>query len=76
MDFGTGEDSARALAIHDGRILAAGVIYIAAGAGPLPAVALAPTGAPSTRPDGARASRRGNRVRGGMVLMAPWPYYL
>ena len=26
-DFGTGEDSARALAIHDGRILAAGVIY-------------------------------------------------
>ena len=26
-DFGTGEDSARALAINDGRILAAGVIY-------------------------------------------------
>jgi uncharacterized delta-60 repeat protein len=26
-DFGTGEDSARALAVHDGRILAAGSIY-------------------------------------------------
>jgi hypothetical protein len=26
-DFGTGADSVRALAIHDGRILAAGEIY-------------------------------------------------
>jgi hypothetical protein len=26
-DFGTGEDSARALAVHGGRILAAGSIY-------------------------------------------------
>ena len=30
-DFGTGEDSARALAIHDGRILAAGFIYSSQG---------------------------------------------
>jgi uncharacterized delta-60 repeat protein len=30
-DFGTGEDSARALAFHDGRILAAGVIYSSQG---------------------------------------------
>ena len=30
-DFGTGEDSARALAIHDGRVLAAGYIYSSQG---------------------------------------------
>jgi hypothetical protein len=30
-DFGTAEDSARALAFHDGRILGAGVIYSSQG---------------------------------------------
>jgi len=30
-DFGTGEDSARALAVHDGRILVAGAIYSSQG---------------------------------------------
>jgi len=30
-DFGTGEDSARALALHGGRILAAGSIYTSQG---------------------------------------------
>ena len=30
-DFGTGEDSVRALALHDGRILAAGSIYASQG---------------------------------------------
>lgn len=30
-DFGTGEDSVRSLAVHDGRILAAGTIYSSQG---------------------------------------------
>jgi hypothetical protein len=30
-DFGTGEDSVRALALHDGRIVAAGFVYSSLG---------------------------------------------